>query len=167
VFYLKTVNVEKLSMEAFRSFGTYANLINPEAENIGAKPIEFFRDMAQVNVGAVEASFSTCRVEPRPFVIEVSEYHDTTAEGTLPLDNDVVMYVGPATAGGEFPHDKIRAFHIPQGTLVVLNPGVWHHAVFAMNNKPVNAMVVLAERTYAKDCKVLVLKDDEKIEIKF
>jgi ureidoglycolate lyase len=164
---MKTVKVEELSVEKFLPFGFYANLINPDAEKLGAAPIEFFRDMVQQDLGgAPSASFSTLRVEKREPVIDVTEYHAMTGEGILPLDNDVLLHVGPATASDAgVPLDKIRVFRVPKGTMVVLRPGVWHHAPFTVDDKPVNILIVLPERTYANDCQVVELKKADRIKI--
>jgi ureidoglycolate lyase len=56
-------------------------------------------------------------------------------------------------------------FGIPRGTLVVLRPGVWHHAPFTIDGKPANVLVVLPERTYANDCVVVELSAEEQVEI--
>lgn len=164
---MRTVQVEQLSVEKFAPFGSYANYLNPNTEKIGAAPIEFFRDMVQQTLGtSTIPSFSTCRVEKRAYVIDVSEYHSTTGEVMLPLDTDVLIHVGPATPpGADVPLDKFRVFRVPQGTLVSLRPGVWHHAPFALTNKPANVLIVLPERIYANDCTVVQLKPDDQIKI--
>ena len=137
---MRTVKVEKLNVEKFLPFGFYANLINPDAEKIGCPPIEFFRDMVQLDLGGISiASFSTCRVEKRDMVIDVTECHTLTGEGILPIDNDVLIHVGPATPDGDpLPLDKFRVFLVPKGTMVCLRPGVWHHGPITVNDKPAN-----------------------------
>jgi len=162
---MRTVQVEELSVEGFLPFGFYVHHIDPQAEKIGEPPIEFFRDMVQQDLGGCSvASFSTCRVEKRGLVIDVTEYHSKTAEGILPLDNDVLIHVGPATARDEgVPLDKLRVFWVPKGTMVVLRPGVWHHAPFTVNEKAANVLIVLPERTYATDCVVIELGEGEQI----
>ena len=164
---MRTVRVEPLTVESFLPFGFYANMIDPQAEVIGARPIEFYRDMAQLDLGgAGSASFSICRVEPRDCVIDVTEFHTATGEGILPLDNDVLIHVAPATPiDADPPLDKFRVFRVPKGTLVALRPGVWHHAPITPNDKPANVLIVLPERTYANDCEVVTLDDDDKIRI--
>lgn len=164
---MRAVKVKNLTIEEFMPYGTYANLINPNSEKLGAPPIEFFRDMIQQNLGAGGlASFSTCRVEKREMIIDVTEYHTRTAEGILPLDNDIFIHVGPATpSDGCVPTEKIVVFQVPKGTMVVLRPGVWHHAPFTVNDKPANVLIVLPERTYANDCQVVQLKGKDQISI--
>ena len=164
---MKTVKIEELSVEAFLPFGFYARQIDPQAEKIGAPPVEFFRDMVQQDLGGSSiASFSTCRVAQRERVIDVAEYHSKTAEGILPLDDDILIHVGPATANDEgVPIEKLRVFRIPKGTMVVLRPGVWHHAPFTVNEPVANVLIVLPERTYATDCTVVELEENARIRI--
>jgi ureidoglycolate lyase len=164
---MRTTKIEELSVEEFLPFGFYAHHIDPDTEKMGAAPIEFFRDMVQLNLGGVSiASFSTCRVEKRDLVIDVTEYHTGTGEGILPLDNDILIHVGPATpADSDVPLDKIRVFRVPQGTMVALRPGVWHHAPFTANDEPANVLIVLPERTYANDCRVISLDEADQIRV--
>ena len=164
---MKTVKVEELSVEKFLPFGFYANLINPDAEKLGAPPIEFFRDMVQQDLGGVSIpSFSTCRVEKRDPVIDVSEYHSATGEGILPLDNDILIHVGPAGPKDcDVPLDKIKVFRVLRGTMIVLHPGVWHHAPFTVDEKPANVLIVLPERIYANDCTVVEIDKSDHIRI--
>lgn len=157
---MKKLEVRELSVESFMPFGFYANMINPEAESLGVSPIVFYRDMIQQDMGnCTMPSFSVCRVEKRPFVVDVSEFHNTTPEGSMPLDNDVIIHTAPANAAPyKFPAEKLQLFRVPKGTMVILRPGVWHHAAFTVNAKPANVLIVLPERVYAKDCHVLKLK---------
>jgi ureidoglycolate lyase len=164
---MKTAKIEELGLKEFQSFGFYVNHINPITERIGGPPIEFFRDMVQLDLGSASiGSFSTCRVERRVFVIDVSEYHSSVGEGILPLDNDVIIHVGPATLpDSSVPIEEIRVFRVPKGTLVVLRPGVWHHAPFTVDDKPANVLIVLPERTYANDCHTTKLHGEDRIKI--
>ena len=163
---MRKVKVKELSLESFARYGSYANMINPKAEKLGAEPIEFFRDMVGLDLGGKSiASFSICRVCRRAGVVDVTEYHDGTGEGILPLDADVLIHVGPATAGGVVPIEKIEVFRVPKGTFVALRPGVWHHAPFAHKADVANVLIVLPERTYNIDCKVTELAEEDRVEI--
>jgi ureidoglycolate lyase len=162
---MRTIQVETLEQTSFLPFGFMANQINPNAEKIGSDPIEFYRDMAQLDLGtASKASFSTCRVEQREFIIDMTEYHSSTGEALLPLDADVLIHVAPATPNGVVPLEKLRVFRVPRGTLVVLRPGVWHHAPFSIQGVA-NVLIVLPERTYANDCTVVELAVTDRIRI--
>lgn len=165
---MKTVKIEELSLEAYKPFGTYANLINPTDEKLGAPPVEFFRDQLQLDVrGDVLFSYSCCRVEKRPMVVDILEYHSSCGEVVLPLDNDILLQVAPASANGNpVPLDKLRVFYVPKGTAITIKPGVWHWGPFTVNDEPANILINLPERTYANDCIVVNLKEEEFIEIK-
>jgi len=163
---MRKVRIKELTHESFSPYGSFANLINPNSIKIGDAPIEFYRDMVLLNLGNNnQASFSVCRVLKRDLVIDLTEYHNFSGEGTLPLDGDVLMHVGPATPEGEIPVDKIEVFRVPKGTFVSIRPGVWHHAVFAYKCDYVNTLIVLPERTYANDCKVCKLEGEDRIQI--
>lgn len=157
--------VQELSQEKFSKYGTFVNMLNPQTVKISEPPIEFFRDMAQLQLGCQAApSFSICRVAKRPLIVDVSEYHNYCGEGILPLDGDILMHVAPAN-GGELNTEDIEIFRAPRGTFVTLRPGVWHHAVFAYHTDVVNALIVLPERTYATDCHVYEIPEAQQVAI--
>jgi ureidoglycolate lyase len=163
---MKELRYQKLSVEGFAKFGSYANMINPSGPHLGSEPIEFYRDMLQSGLGRdTVASFGICRVTKRPFVMDVSEFHDLSCEGVLPLDGDILMHVAPAGPEKEFPFDLAEVFLVPRGTLAVLRPGVWHHAPYAFKCDCVNCLIALPERTYVRDCKVYEFPADRHIKI--
>lgn len=164
---MKKLNVEKLSSGSFSLFGTFVDL-KGKAETIGAPPIEFLRDMVQHDLGGnAIVSYSICRVGPRPFVIDTTEYHSKTAEMMLGLDGDMLIHVGPATPPCDSPPiEKFRVFKIPAMTLVVIRPGVWHHAPFALGKKELNVLIGLPERAYANDCVCLPLDKKQILKIR-
>ena len=163
---MKEVRVEKLTLESFSPFGYFSNMINPDMSHFGNPPIEFYRDMLQLNLSDSSiASFSICRVEKRPEVIDTIEYHSMCAEGILPLDSNVLIHTAPATKKGVIPLDDFRVFSVPKGTLIILKPGVWHHAPFLDDSNQANVLIVLPERTYANDCIVEKLSEEDKIKI--
>jgi ureidoglycolate lyase len=164
---VKTVNVQELSVEAFLPFGTFVSHLDPGASKSSGRPVAFIPDMLQLNLGGHSiASFSTCRVEKREAVIGFSEYHTSCGEGIVPLDNDILIHVGPPTSARVgLPVDQIQVFRVPQGTAVSLRPGVWHGAPFAATDQPSNVLIVLPERTYANDCVVVLHEEEQKIEI--
>ena len=163
---MPNAKIEQLTMESFTPYGYFSPMINPKTERLGNPPIEFYRDMLQLDLGQMtKASFSICRVEKRPEVVDISEYHTSCGELLLPLDNDILIHVAPAVENDAIPYHKIRIFRVPKGTGVVLRPGVWHHAPFVDNGECANILTVLPERTYANDCCVIELNDDQKVTI--
>ncbi len=165
---MRTVVVEELTPEAFRPFGAYANMLNPDMEFLGENPVKFYRDMVPLAIPHPRSlpTFSVCRVEKRPLVVDVTEMHTYTAEGNLPLDADALIHVAVATPNGVCPKERIRVFRVPRGTFFTINAGVWHHAPFALGAEVLNMLVVLPERTYANDCVVVELNKDEHVHIK-
>jgi ureidoglycolate lyase len=97
-------------------------------------------------------------------VVDTSEYHNNCGEGILPLDSDVLLHVAAATPG-ELDTGTIEVFRVPKGTMVVLNTGVWHHAPFAYGSDCSHVLIVLPERAYAKDCHIIELSGNTKVEI--
>jgi ureidoglycolate lyase len=167
---MKTIKVEPLNVESFLPFGFYETCITPAREKFvlgqgGA--IEFYPDMVQQDLGGVSiASFSSLTVAPRDFCIDITEYHTKAAEVVLPLDGDILMHVGPPSPPkAPVPLDKFKVFRVPCGTMVIMRPGVWHHAPFSITDKPVNMLIVLPERIYATDCVVVELSPDERFKI--
>ena len=75
------------------------------------------------------------------------------------------MTAAATPPGAPVPLDRFRAFRVPKGTMVCLRPGVWHHAPFAVGGGPANVLIALPERTYANDCTVVELAEDEQIRI--
>jgi ureidoglycolate lyase len=164
---MKNIQMKDLTLGNFNKYGSFANMINPKACKIGEEPVEFYRDLATLELGQTHtASFSVCRVSKRSMVIDNIEYHNYTGEGMLPLDGDVILYFAPATPEGIIPYDSFEAFRVPKGTMITIRPGVWHCGAFASEAEYVNVLIVLPERCYVNDCKVFNMPEDKRIEIK-
>ena len=162
---MNQIKAKELTMEGFAAFGTFAKMLNPKPAYPNARPVSFVADMAQLNLGkATIASFSVCRVEKRPNIVDTVESHTSCGEGILPLDGDIIIHVGRPTPTSFIPFDSLEAFRVPQGTFVALRRGVWHFAPFAVDGT-VNTLIVLPERTYAEDCFVAPMPEDKKAEI--
>lgn len=160
-----TKKINQLSIEAFHIYGTYTDMLHPSGIKFGAEPVEFFRDLLQLNINNSTVSFSLCRLVKRDLVIEASEYHNFTGEMIIPLDGDILMHVGPAIASDEVPVDQIEIFWVPKGTVVCIRPGVWHQAAFAYGCDQVNILVALPERAYVTDCHLVNLPVEQQIMI--
>lgn len=162
---MKKVQVKTLRVDTFAKYGSYAMMVNPKAPKLGKEPVEFYRDMVPLEICGASPMFSVCRVAPRPAVIDVTEFHTRCGEGMLPLDSDVLMHFGIATADGKPPLDEIEVFLVPKGTFLAIRPGVWHHAPFTAGAKEANVLIVLPERTYANDCVVVELSGRQRLQI--
>ena len=160
---MQTVAVQELTSEKFVVYGTYANMISPEGPKIGDAPIEFYRDMGIVTAPGESVGLSVVKVSKRPLVIDTAEYHDNCGEAMLPLDGDILIHVAPATALNVVPYDEFEVFRVPRGTLVTVRPGVWHHGPFCADGTAASVLIILPERTYAKDCTVVNFPRDKYI----
>lgn len=163
---MRKIECKRLNTLTFRKYGDYQSILHPEGEKIGDKPSEFFRDMAQIKLGNTNIlSVSSLRIGMRPMIVDLLEYHNFCGEAIIPLDADIIVQLAPATSNGEIPYNKIEAFYVPKGTIVVLNPGVWHHSPFVCNNDEAHLLCMLPERTYENDAHVVQFPDSEKLEI--
>lgn len=164
---MRKVKVQELS-EKFLAYGRYARMVEPTGCHFGdGTPIRFFRDLLPLNLGGTHLpSFSICQVDQRPLVVNVTEYHSRTGEGILPLDADILCHVMPAGNKPVPPLGELEVFRVPAGTMVALNPGVWHHAPFVVGARTGSTLIVLPERTYANDCVVYQVPAADQVEIK-
>ena len=160
---MRTLKIQPLTREAFARYGAFADLIDPKGDITGTPGsiIEFYRDLATVTAPGEVMGVSVTKVKRRPLVAVKAEYHDLCCEAIVPLNDDVVIHIAPAMPHGVVPYDRFEAFRVPKGTLVVLRPGVWHHAPFALTQESVSVLVLLPERTYAKDCAVELFPEEQ------
>ena len=88
------------------------------------------------------------------------EYHTTTCEIIMPLNDDMILRVAQPSAGKPIT-DQTKAFIVPKNTLVKMNACVWHLAPLPLNADELTAMIILPECTYMNDCKVVDLDESE------
>ena len=161
---MKTIKVEKLSKEAFAPFGSYYDMANPEGYPLSGEIHRFFPDrLTAYHQGQV--AFSPILVKkPAQMKITQIEYHTTTCEIIMPLNDDMILHVAPPSAGKPLP-EYTKAFLVPKNTIIKMNACVWHLAPLPRRKDELNAMIILPECTYMNDCKVVDLKEDEQFEI--
>ena len=82
----------------------------------------------------------------------------------LPLDDDMVLHVAEKS-NGVVNSDNAAAFLVPKNTLVKLQAGVWHLAPLPANNEEIHCLIILPECTYANDCTVVELPEDQQFKI--
>lgn len=163
---MKQLEVQKLNKETFEKYGEFHNMINPDTEILAPGQVEFHRDICRVTLGQCnQPSFSITHISRRSPVIEKLECHNFTGEAFMPLDGDAVIHLAPASRMDNVPYQKIEAFYVPKGTLIIINPGVWHQAPYAAKQEEINVLVVLPERAYQNDCYVVRFDEDKKLEL--
>lgn len=161
---MRKITVQPLTREGFAPFGQYYSMTEPEGHALCGELHCFYPDRltgaAFHNVG-----YSPITVKkPEKMLITSVEYHTTTWEMVLPLDDDMILHVGPASAGVPVP-EETKAFLVPAGTLVKVNAAVWHLCPLPANKEMLHAMIILPECTYANDCTVVQLKPEEQFEL--
>ena len=96
---MRTIQVEPLTNEAFAPFGQFYPMAEPKGYPLCGALHRFFPDRltasATHNVG-----YSPILVKkPQRMIVDAVEYHTTTWEMILPLNDDMILHVAPASAG--------------------------------------------------------------------
>lgn len=101
-------------------------------------------------------------LEPVPLVFDWAERHLRTMEMIIPVRGDCVIHVAPANPSTNIDRDprpeEFQAFRIRQGQAVILKPGVWHAAPFALQENSA-ALVLLLEHTGRDDLTLVRFPD--------
>ena len=161
---MRTIKAQPLTKEAFAPFGEYYDYSNPEGYSLNGELHRFFPDRLTVYQGH-QVAFSPILVKkPEQMLVTQVEYHTTTAECILPLNDDMILHVAPPSAGKPIP-DHTKAFIVPKNTLIKMNACVWHLAPLPKNANVLSAMIILPECTYMNDCTVVSLSAEDKFVI--
>ena len=161
---MKTIQAVPISNEAFAPFGQFYSMDTPKGYALCGELHSFFPDRlvadSQHRVG-----YSPIVVKkPEKMIITQQEYHTTTWEMILPLDDDMILHVAPASAGTPVT-EYAQAFIVPKHTLVKMNAAIWHLAPLPASKEALTAMIILPECTYANDCTVVDLPAEQQFEI--
>ena len=161
---MRQIKVEQLSAEAFRPFGNYYNMDDPQGYALEGPIHKFYPDRVwDANNGRVGFSPITVK-KPERYLIDTVEYHTTTSEIIMPINGDMILHVAPASAGTPVTH-LTKAFLVPKGTMIQMNAGIWHLCPLPANVDELHALIILPECTYANDCTVVPLVEDQQFEI--
>ena len=161
---MKKVKVMPLTRDAFSEFGEFYNMTEPAGYALEGAIHKFYPDrMTTTCTGRLAFSPLVVR-RPDSMVITQQEYHTSTEELILPLNDDMIIHVAPAS-GGAVVTDHAKAFLVPKNTLVKLKAAIWHLAPLPATKDELTALIILPECTYANDCPVVDLKEDEQFEI--
>ena len=161
---MRQIKIQPLTHEEFAPFGQFYKMEQPEGYALCGELHQFFPDrlVAESNH---RVGYSPIVVKkPEKMIITQQEYHTTTWEMILPLDDDMILHVAPASAGTPVTH-LAKAFLVPKHTLVKMNTAIWHLAPLPASKDSLTAMIILPECTYANDCTVVDLTPDQQFEI--
>ena len=161
---MRQVKVEALTHEAFAPFGQFYAMANPQGYALCGELHQFFPDRLTADSSHRVGYSPICVRKPRKMIITQQEYHNTTWEMILPLDDDMIVHCAPVSAGTPVGHLS-KAFIVPKGTLIKMNTAVWHLAPLPVNKESLTAMIILPECTYGLDCTVVDLPEEQQFEI--
>ena len=96
---MKTIQAVPVTHEAFRPYGYIANIADPSGEYAMSETLPaFHRDMVLAPMADhAPIAFGSLKVNKRPMVVADVEYHTNACEVMMPMDDDMVMYAGPAS----------------------------------------------------------------------
>jgi len=161
---MRTIQAEPITNESFAPFGQFYPMDAPKGYALCGELHRFFPDRITADSNH-RVGYSPILVKkPEKMVITQQEYHTTTWEMILPLNDDMILHVAPASAGTPVTH-LAKAFLVPKNTLIKMNAAIWHLAPLPAHANELAAMIILPECTYANDCTVVDLKPEDQFEI--
>lgn len=111
-----------------------------------------------------QPTISVCHVKKQSEnIISFLEAHQYACEGLLPLDGDVIIFVG--IMDSDFRTESIEAFYVPKGTFVKLNPLIVHGTQYPVDKEDVHIVCMLPGRTFKNDMLSRRLETGEQIRI--
>ncbi len=160
-----TIKPKPINVQDFAPFGQFYAMDDPKGYALCGQIHRFFPDRLSTCCPNSTLGFSSILVKkPEKMLITQVEYHTTTCEIIMPLNDDMILHVAPASAGTPVPK-LTQAFIVPKHTIVKINPAIWHLAPLPANSEELCAMIILPECTYANDCKVVDLDAEQQFVI--
>ncbi len=164
---MKTITAKPLTHSAFQKYGSFQNLLdNGSLAQSSVLSGGFFADVIPLDFGKGNPpTVSVCHVEKTPeMVVGFMEAHQYTCEGLLPLDGDVVIFVG-AMSWEPPSSDTLEAFIVPKGTFVKLHPLVLHGTQYVIDGEEAHILCLLPQRTFYNDIIALPLEEAQQVKI--
>ncbi len=159
-----TLKAEPITNESFAPFGRFYKMSSPEGYSLKGEIHKFFPDRLTASAYK-DIAFSPILVDKcDKYIITQQEYHTTTWEIIMPLNDDMIIHCAPASAGTPV-NEYAKAFIVPKNTVVMINAAIWHLCPLPVNENRLCAMIVLPECTYANDCTVVDLPENQQFEI--
>ena len=164
---MKQIETKPLTLENFKKYGSFSDMSSPAGTGGGIPGMTFYPDLEVLELGQAHmAAFSVTQVKKElGHTILALEQHAHCGEGIMSLDGDMLVYFAPAGLTYPAAADKVEAFLVPKHVMLTIRPGVWHCMPFVVRGEEIHVLNVLPERTYANDCTMHVLKEEERIKI--
>ena len=161
---MRQVKVQPLTHESFAPFGQFYSYDKPEGYALCGELHQFFPDRLTIDSNHRLGISPILVKKPEKMIVTQQEYHTTTWEVIMPVNDDMILHVAPPSAGKPLP-EYTRAFLVPKNTLIKMNACVWHLAPLPANESELCAMIVLPECTYMNDCTVVELDEADQFVI--
>ena len=161
---MNTIKAVPITHEAFAPFGQFYRMDEPKGYALCGELHQFFPDRLSADSNHRIGYSPIVVKKPERMIITQQEYHTTTWEMILPLDDDMILHVAPASGGTPVGHLS-QAFIVPKHTLIKMNAAIWHLAPLPATKDHLTAMIILPECTYANDCTVVDLPAQQQFEI--
>ena len=147
---MREVKAVTITKEEFAPYGTFYDMTHPDGYPLQGEIHKFYPDrISGTAMGSM--AFSPIEVKKDDRIVKCAEYHTTTWEGIVALDDDMIIHVAPASAGTP----------VPKGSMVKINAAIWHLCPLPANNEVLHAMIILPECTYANDCTVVEFEEKD------
>ena len=158
---MRQIKAQTLTEEKFAPYGSFCSVTDPKGFHMG----DFYRDQVVMHVsGEHNIAFSPLVMHKADhMLVQKAEYHNSTCEGMVVMDDDIVIHVAPASPDPV--PELTEAFLVPKGTIVSLYPGVYHLTPLPRHEAELHALVVLPERAYANDFALVELDEESAFEI--
>lgn len=161
---MRQIKAVPISCENFAPFGQFYTMDAPKGYALCGELHQFFPDRLVADSNH-RVGYSPILVrKPEKMIITQQEYHTTTWEMIMPMNDDMILHVAPASAGTPVT-ELAQAFIVPKHTVVKMNAAIWHLAPLPAKEDQLAAMIILPECTYANDCTVVDLTAEQQFEI--
>ena len=161
---MKTLIAQPLTKERFQKYGEFQNLLDDASlARKSIFPQGFFADVVKLDFATTTLpTISVCQVtKQEKNLIRMLEAHKYTCEGLLPLEADVIIFVGRPLPGRKFSVDTVEAFVVPKGTFVKLDPLILHGTQFPVDAENAHIVCMLPSRTFMNDMMMEVLSEED------
>ena len=152
-----TLPVEKLTAAAFARYGKVIEMPTRETDATGPG-WKWWGENAFLEGDARPYGIGYLDLEPAELRFDWAERHMRSMEMLIPAGGDCLVYVGPPDYLDEParmpPLASFEVFRVRQGQGVLLEPGVWHGAPLALDER-LNVIVLLHRNTGQEDTAVM------------
>ncbi|MCL5102997.1 MAG: ureidoglycolate lyase [Armatimonadetes bacterium] len=156
------IHVEDADEKHFRAYGSLVVMPDSPAP-LGSDTVRFWPALANYSIcGGTELGLCTCLERPRR--IDRLERHLNTPEVLIPIDGDFLLPIAsadqPVASNGALEPEKTEVIRVKAGCAVIIDPGVWHWAVWPASGESVTYLVLFASGTSKEDLEIRDMEDE-------